>query len=68
MTTTAQKILAVLTTTPTPAREIAKQLSDIHPFVITATLIAMGHNGEIKVKRFPLVYGVEEQPKPLYYI
>lgn len=66
--TTTQKILAVLTTTPTTATEIAKKIDGIHPFVITATLIAMGHNKEIKVKRFPLVYGAEEQPKPLYYI
>lgn len=66
--TTTQKILAVLTATPTTATEIAKKIDGIHPFVITATLIAMAHRGEIKVKRFPLVYGVEQQPKPLYYI
>lgn len=66
--TITQNILAVLTTTPTSAKEIAKKINGIHPFVVAATLIAMAHNGEIKVKRFPLVYGVEEQPKPLYYI
>ena len=66
--TTTQNILAVLTTTPTSAREIAKKIDGIHPFVVIATLIAMAHNGVIKVKRFPLIYDAEEQPQPLYYI
>lgn len=66
--TVTQSILAVLTTTPTSAKEIAKKIDGIHPFVVGATLIAMAHYGDIKVKRFPLIYGAEEQPKPLYYI